>query len=105
MPKVLIVDDEENILVSLGTSLELKGYVVAAASSFREGQERFLKETPDIVVLDVFLKGLDGLDLYREFIKTDPDVPIIMISGHADVEMAVRVGLFNYPPSGSLDRR
>jgi two-component system nitrogen regulation response regulator NtrX len=90
MPKVLIVDDEENILLSLGTALELKGYVVAAASSFREGQECFLKDKPDIVILDVFLKGSDGLVLYREFIKTDPDVPIIMISGHADVEMAVR---------------
>ena len=89
MKKILIVDDEKNIQVSLATVLEDEGYQVYFAKDGREGIEKFKNIKPDAIFLDIWLPGMDGLEVINRILAIDPLQIIIMISGHGSVSAAV----------------
>jgi DNA-binding response OmpR family regulator len=82
MPRVLIVDDEEPLRASLTFSLSKEGYQVACAADGRAAIQAMERCPPDIIVLDVMLPGIDGMQLCRQ-IRTTSDVPILMLTAKA----------------------
>jgi DNA-binding NtrC family response regulator len=96
---VLIVDDEFSVRDSLLHWFEKDGYRTGAAQDAKEALQR-LEEAPwDVVLLDIKMPGMDGLELQRRIRDVDPDLPIIMITAFASVESAVQAlkeGAFDY---------
>jgi len=90
MDKILIIDDEKNIQVSLASILEDEGFKVYFASTGEDGYEKFLNLRPDIVFLDIWLPGIDGLETMKKILTVDPFQVIIMISGHGNITTAVQ---------------
>ena len=87
---VLIVDDEEGIRETLSGILEDEGYDSITASSGEEAIRIVKESIPDIVLLDVWLTGMDGIETLQELRALHPDIPVIIISGHANIEIAVK---------------
>lgn len=89
--KILVIDDEADIRMAIKGILEDEGFDVRQAASAEQGFEQLLVALPDLVILDVWLKtgDRDGLDLLAKIRKRWPNLPILMISGHANIEMAV----------------
>lgn len=87
---VLIVDDEEGIRETLSGILDDEGYESIVASSGEEAIKKTKENTPDIVLLDVWLSGMDGIQTLQEIKAMYPDIPVIIISGHANIEIAVK---------------
>jgi two-component system nitrogen regulation response regulator NtrX len=100
MPKhVLIVDDEASIRSSLTGALKDEGYRVSAAGSGRVALEGMKSEKPDVVLLDIWMPEMDGLEVLRHIKKDTPEVSVIMMSGHGNIETAVRatkLGAFDF---------
>ncbi|MFH1278223.1 MAG: sigma-54 dependent transcriptional regulator [Candidatus Eisenbacteria bacterium] len=97
--KILVVDDEKNIRRTLGMILRPEGFETAEAESAEEGLASFTKEGADVVILDVKLPGMSGIDGLREMRRADPEALVIMISGHGTVATAVeatREGAFDF---------
>ncbi len=88
--RVLVVDDEKAIQETLSEILADEGYEVAAAASGEEGLRRLRDEAFDLVLLDVWLKDRDGLSVLEAAADRLREVPVVMISGHGNVETAVR---------------
>ncbi len=88
--KILIIDDEKNIQVSLASVLEDEGYFVYLASSGEEGIEKFINLKPDAVFLDIWLPGIDGLETMTQILEVDPLQIVIMMSGHGNISTAVK---------------
>ena len=86
---ILIVDDEEGIRLSLRGILEDEGYAVAEAASAEEGFSLAEAVQPDLVFLDIWLPGMDGMAALERFKARYPDLPVVMISGHGTIETAV----------------
>ncbi len=107
MAKILIVDDEEKIRSSLKSALERRSHEVVTADSFAQGR-KFLGGGFDIIFLDVMLGDGSGLDLLTAARQKDPRQTVVMISGHADIDMAVdaiRAGAYDFIEKPlSLDR-
>ncbi|MDO9287579.1 MAG: sigma-54 dependent transcriptional regulator [Thermodesulfovibrionales bacterium] len=89
-PTVLIVDDEEGIRESLSGILEDEGYDILTAKSGEEAIKMLGESSPDLVFLDIWLTGMDGIQTLKEIKAIKPDVPVIMISGHGNIELAVK---------------
>ncbi len=87
---ILIVDDEKNIRSSLEGILRDEGYEVRSVGSGEELLRQASQAAPDLVILDVWLPGMDGLQALEELRRVAPELPVIMISGHSSVETAVR---------------
>lgn len=87
--KILIIDDEENILRSLEMILKLEEFTVSKASNLKQGRELLKKEKFPFIILDVMLPDGDGINFIPEVRKIAPSAILIMISGHANVQMAV----------------
>lgn len=87
---VLVVDDEASILDTLSSILEDEGYEVITAASGESGLEMFSKHTPDIVLLDVWMPDMDGIETLKNIRTKDKEVSIIMISGHSNIDTAVQ---------------
>jgi len=97
--KVLIVDDEVSILQSLSGILLDEGYGISTASSGDEAIDQAKKDPPDLVLLDVWMPGTDGLAVLEQIKKLSPQIPVIIISGHGTIETAVkatRMGAFDF---------
>ncbi len=89
MTRVLVVDDEQNIRLSLRGILEDEGYVVDEAASSEEALEYLKTFIPHLMLLDIWLTGMDGLTMLEK-VKNMPGLPpVIMISGHGNIETAV----------------
>lgn len=80
--KVLIVDDEKNILKLYKAELEDEGYSVIAANSGTEALEMFSSENPDIVTLDILMPDMDGIHVLRLMKEKNPKIPIIMLTAY-----------------------
>jgi two-component system nitrogen regulation response regulator NtrX len=96
---VLIVDDEEGIRESLSGILEDEGYDVLTASSGEDALAITKEHMPDIVFLDVWLPEMDGLETLPRLKEIDANIPVIMISGHGNIEIAVkatRLGAYDF---------
>ncbi|MBI4689155.1 MAG: sigma-54-dependent Fis family transcriptional regulator [Nitrospirae bacterium] len=89
-PTVLIVDDEEGIRESLAGILEDEGYDVLNAKSGEESLSMLKENSPDLILLDIWLTGMDGIQTLQEIKSLRPDIPVIMISGHGNIEIAVK---------------
>ena len=87
---ILIVDDEEGIRESLGALLRDEGYEVESAASGEECLERLDRRRFDLVLLDVWLKKIDGLETLAQIQSRDVAPIVVMISGHGNIETAVR---------------
>ncbi|MEJ2724361.1 MAG: response regulator [Deltaproteobacteria bacterium] len=88
--KTLLVDDEPGILKVLGISLADRGYRVFTAESGEEALQIFKEELPAIVLTDIKMPGMDGIDLLRKIKEKSPDTEVIMITGHGDMELAIQ---------------
>lgn len=100
MERILIIDDERTILDNLSFILELEDYEVLSASSGAEGVQLF-KETPDItaVISDMRMPGMSGMDVVRAIRAINPDIGVIILTGHGDMDNAVatmKAGAFDY---------
>jgi two-component system nitrogen regulation response regulator NtrX len=89
-PVILIVDDEEGIRESLSGILEDEGYDILTADSGEEAVRMLRETSPDLIFLDIWLTGMDGIKTLQEIKAMKPDVPVIMISGHGSIELAVK---------------
>lgn len=97
--RLLVVDDEPSMREFLEIMLSQEGYEVTTASSGEEGFRMYRQETPDLVLTDVKMPGMSGLDLIREIHTVDPMVPIIAVTAYAsadDALRAVREGAYDY---------
>jgi two-component system nitrogen regulation response regulator NtrX len=87
---ILIVDDERAIQATLRGVLEDEGYRVTAVGSAQEALARLSDEAPDLVFLDIWMPGMDGLEALAEIKQRRPEAAVVMISGHATIETAVK---------------
>ncbi|MDD3846131.1 MAG: UDP-3-O-acyl-N-acetylglucosamine deacetylase [Syntrophorhabdaceae bacterium] len=99
MNKVLIIDDEKNILDSLSGILEDEGFSVLKATDGKEGLAIFEREAPDIVLLDVWMPELDGIQVLKEIRIRKDDAKVVVISGHGTISTAVeavKMGAYDF---------
>lgn len=89
---ILMVEDDENIQELVAYNLRKAGWAVAAAGNGEEGLEFALKHTPDLVLLDLMLPGMDGLEVCRKIKAKNPEIPIIMLTAKGE-ETDIIVGL------------
>ena len=87
---ILIVDDEEGIRKVLGISLTDMGYRVVTAENGREALPVFKKVRPAIVLTDIKMPKMDGIELLRWIKEHSPDTEVIMITGHGDLDLAIK---------------
>ncbi len=97
---IMIIDDEKDIRLTLQGILEDEGYECLTFETGEEGLE-FVKngEEPDAIFLDIWLTGMDGVETLKDFKRNIPHVPVIMISGHGNIETAVqtiKLGAFDF---------
>ena len=96
---VLVVDDEERVVQSIAGVLEDEGFQVTIAKNGEEAIELFQKKEPDITLLDIWMPGMDGIEVLKRIKGISPDCLVIMISGHATISTAmaaVKFGAFDF---------
>lgn len=89
MPKILVIDDERSIRNTLKDILEYEKYEVDLAEDGAKGLEMIKRTAYDIVLCDIKMPGLDGIDVLEQMVVISPDMPVIMISGHGNIDTAV----------------
>jgi DNA-binding NtrC family response regulator len=97
--RVLLVDDEEQFVETLAQRLEARDFTVATAFNGDQALEYVKGKDVDVVVLDVLMPGISGIDTLRELKKIRPLTEVIMLTGHATVETAIegmKLGAFDY---------
>ncbi len=99
MPSILIIDDEKAIRKTLAEILSYEGYKIDEASDGEEGLKKFSNAAYDVVLCDIKMPKMDGLEFLEKAKTVNGDVPIIVISGHGNIETAVEAvkkGAFDY---------
>ena len=99
MPNLLIIDDEKAIRNVLKEILSNEGFAVEEASDGEEGLKKFTAGSFDVVLCDIKMPKLDGIEFLQKVIESDAETPVIMISGHGNIETAVdavKKGAFDY---------
>ncbi|MFH1991496.1 MAG: sigma-54 dependent transcriptional regulator [Pseudomonadota bacterium] len=97
-PSILIVDDEPSILKSLSGLLSDEGFEVQTAANGYEALKIIDSESPDLVLLDIWMPGIDGIETLKEIKTNNPYIQVIIISGHGTIETAVKatkIGAFD----------
>ena len=84
MPRILIVDDEPEMLRGLEDNLQFEGYQTVTAGDGKKGLTLALSEAPDLILLDVMMPGMSGWDLCRELRRRGLDVPVIMLTARGE---------------------
>lgn len=87
--KILVIDDDELVTSSLKRALAQSGYEVDVALSGKAGIQKVENDLPDMVLLDIFLGDLNGMEVLKKIQLINPDIPVVMITGFADVQTAV----------------
>ena len=96
---IMIVDDEPSILKSLGGALEDEGYQILTANDGLRALKKIEEEPPDLVLLDIWMPGMDGIETLKRLRAQQAGLPVIMISGHGSIETAVtatKLGAFDF---------
>lgn len=96
---ICIVDDEPAILNTLSSILEEEGYHITLAKTGEEALKVIQQEPPDVVILEVWIPDLDGLEVLKRVRAQFPNIMVIMMSGHGSVETAVKatkLGAYDY---------
>jgi signal transduction histidine kinase len=88
--KILLVDDEEGIRKVLGISLADGGYEVFTAENGEKALAIFIEQRPPIVLTDIKMPGMDGIELLKKIKAEDPDTEVVMITGHGDMDLAIQ---------------
>jgi DNA-binding NtrC family response regulator len=88
-PKILVTDDEKSIRNALREILEFEGYTVLEAENGETALKTIEEDNVDLVMLDIKMKGMDGIEVLSEIKKREKDLPVIMISGHGTIKIAV----------------
>ena len=88
--KILVVDDEDSIRRTLEGVFRDEGFRVFSSKNGEDAVRLVQEEKPDLVLLDIWLPGMDGLEALQEFKKIRPELPVIMISGHATIPTAIQ---------------
>lgn len=99
MADILIIDDEKAIRKTLSEILSFEGYKIDEAADGEEGLKKFKEKTYDLVLCDIKMPKLDGIEFLQKAGESNPDVPVIMISGHGNIETAVEAvkkGAYDY---------
>lgn len=89
LSRVLVIDDDPAMLDVLRLRLQLWGYDVFLAEDALTGARMAAQEAPDVILTDVWLPDASGVDLLRALKKADPQTPIILMSAHGSVDLAV----------------
>lgn len=103
LKKIAVIEDEVDILEVIKYNLEREGYRVITATDGKDGLRKIIDEAPDLVLLDLMLPGIDGVDLCRR-IKTDSvtrEIPVIMVTAkgeESDIVLGLGVGADDYIP-------
>ncbi len=98
-PRILVVDDEPDVLHTLQEILQFEGYEVDAADSARAALKRLEKTAYAVVLTDVKMPAMDGLEMLARIREGHPELPVVMISGHGTIDMAVEAvkkGAFDF---------
>ena len=98
-PTILIVDDEPSILKSLSGILMDEGFETITATNGYEALKQIEAESPDLVLLDIWMPGLDGIDTLKEIRQAHPHIQVVMITGHGTIETAVnatKIGAYDF---------
>jgi len=82
MKKILLVDDEEGIQMLYREELEDEGYEVISAYTGEEGMQKFHEESPDLVILDIQMPGMNGIETLRQMKMANPKLPVILSSAY-----------------------
>jgi two-component system response regulator HydG len=90
LQKVLVIDDEQNTLTMLRLLLGALGYSVITADSGEKGIEIFAAQRPPIVMTDIRMPGIDGIEVLKRLKQIDAGAEVIVVTGHGDMELAVR---------------
>jgi len=93
--KLLFIDDEQTFLKYLAKRLVLDGFTVKTAFSGEEGVEAAAKEEFDVVVVDLQMPGIDGIEVQKRLKDLQPYLPCIVLTGHGSVENALESGKYN----------
>ena len=97
--KILVIDDEPILRESLEVALKTLGHDVIIAGPEREGLELFRKESPDLVLLDHWLPGINGDEVLRRIKEREPEIPVIIMTAQGSIELAVnsmKMGAFDF---------
>jgi len=98
-PKILLVDDEERFRMTTGRLLGVRGFDAVPVGSAKEALEELWNRDYDVVVLDVRMPGMSGIEALAEIKRIRPEVEVIILTGHASVDAAVeimRLGGYEY---------
>ncbi len=97
--RVLLVDDEEEFVSALSERLMLRGIEVDSALNGEEALARLVEKEFEVVILDVMMPGLGGLEVLRQIKTTHPDTQVILLTGHGSTREGIegmRLGAFDY---------
>jgi DNA-binding NtrC family response regulator len=97
--KVLLVDDEVEFTAALAERLQLRHYSVQTANNALEALGLVFKNRPDVIILDLRIPGMDGIETLKTIKKYDPTIEVIMLTGHGDVQSVqegMKSGAFEY---------
>lgn len=90
MEKILVIDDEKPTLKMFRLTLMAYGYDVLTAENGQEGLALFEKERPRIVLTDIKMPGMNGIEVLRRIKQIDPTIEVIVITGHGDMDLAIQ---------------
>ncbi len=102
--KILVVDDEENVLDFLKEVVESQGYSFSSARSGREAMDKIKEARPNLVLLDVVMPGLDGLEVLRLIREEDKELPVVMLTAYGTSERikeAMKLNISGFIPKGA----
>lgn len=83
MPKILVIDDETNLRLLYRQDFERDGFDVVTAATANDGLEMVQKEKPDLVVMDIRLPGMDGLEAMSRLLNQSPRIPVVLNSAYS----------------------
>ena len=90
-PRIMLVDDEERFRITTGRLLSVRGFEVTDAGSGKEALEELKKNAYDVIVLDVRMPEMTGIEALAAIKKVQPGVEVIILTGHASVDTAVEI--------------
>ena len=96
---VIFIDDEKSIRDALGQTLELEDYDVSLFASAKPALEQLTNQFSGVIISDINMPGIDGLTFLKQALALDPELSVIMLTGHGDISMAVdamRLGAYDF---------